>query len=177
MTPITSDLLARILQDYALKPTGIHGVAHWARVLENARRLAPSAGADANVIELFAVFHDSRRQNDAVDHGHGRRGAELARQLRGQYFEIDDTGFGLLEYACQEHTSGKTLADPTVQVCWDADRLDLLRVGIRPWAKFLCTEAAKDPATLAWANERAERRLVPELVHSEWGWTAVDSNQ
>jgi hypothetical protein len=33
--------------------------------------------------------------------------------------------------------------DITVQTCWDADRLDLPRVGIQPLPQFLCTEAAK----------------------------------
>jgi uncharacterized protein len=38
----------------------------------------------------------------------------------------------LLAYAFREHTSGYTDADITVQVCWDADSLELGRVGIPP---------------------------------------------
>lgn len=38
---------------------------------------------------------------------------------------------------------------------WDADRLDLGRVGIRPNARYLCTEPAKDPAFITWAYERS----------------------
>jgi hypothetical protein len=33
--------------------------------------------------------------------------------------------------------------DPTVQTCWDADRLDLGRVGIKPHPDFLSPFAAK----------------------------------
>ena len=152
MSILTPKLIERILEDYSLPFGGIHGVPHWARVLENGRKLAGSAQADLDVIELFAVFHDSRRVNDQRDDGHGNRGAQLARQLRGDYFELDDLRFTLLDYACAWHTSGLTIADPRVQICWDADRLDLLRVGTRPRSKLLCTEAAQQPDVLEWAN-------------------------
>ena len=32
--------------------------------------------------------------------------------------------------ACTDHTKGQTAADITIQTCWDADGLDLARVGI-----------------------------------------------
>ena len=170
MSLITSSLVAHILEDYALPRTGVHGVAHWARVLENGRRLASlTAGVDLDVIELFAVFHDSRRVNESIDWGHGKRGGELARLLLGEYFALDEARLGLLQYACDEHTSGKTRADPSVQVCWDADRLDLLRVGIRPRASLLCTEAARRPQILEWANDKAMRFEIPGLISQEWG--------
>ncbi len=170
MSLLTPALLSRILQGYALPRSGVHGVAHWARVLENGRRVAAlTPGAEAEVIELFSVFHDARRINEAWDHGHGSRGAELARELRGEYFDIDDARFMLLEYACQEHTSGKREADPSVQVCWDADRLDLLRVGTRPRPELLCTDAARTQEIMEWANRRASRFVAPELIRQEWG--------
>ncbi len=169
MSLLTPALLSRILDGYALRPNGIHGVAHWARVLENGQRLAAlTPGADLDVVELFAVFHDARRVNDQRDDGHGQRGAELARELRGSYFELDEARFSLLEYACREHTSGFIKADPTVQVCWDADRLDLLRVFTRPSPRLLCTDAARQPEIMAWANGRALRLEVPELVRTIW---------
>ncbi len=170
MSLLNYTLLSRILEGYALPRTGVHGVAHWARVLENGRRVAAlTPGADVQVVELFSVFHDARRVNEARDHGHGHRGAELARQLRGEYFDIDDARFALLEYACDEHTTGLTQADPSVQVCWDADRLDLLRVGTHPRSERLCTAAARTSEIMDWANRRASRFEVPELIYNEWG--------
>ena len=170
MSLLTQSLLSRILEDYALPRRGVHGVAHWARVLENGRRLlALTPGADAQVVEFFSVFHDARRVNEAWDYGHGRRGADLARQLRGRYFDLDESRFALLEYACNEHTSGLTQADPSVQVCWDADRLDLLRVGTRPRGELLCTAAARTSEIMDWANRRASRFDVPELIYNDWG--------
>ena len=70
-------------------------VPHWARVLENGRRLLEATGARRDIVELFAVFHDSQRINGGIDDGHGRRGAELAGNLRGVVYELDDEAFDL----------------------------------------------------------------------------------
>jgi uncharacterized protein len=50
---------------------------------------------------------------------------------------------GLLGFACEEHTNGGVAPDPTVGACWDADRLNLWRVGIRPDPRLLTTGAAR----------------------------------
>jgi uncharacterized protein len=166
---ITSQLLQAIRNQYRLSWNGCHGVAHWARVRENGLRIAASTpGVNIQVVEFFAVFHDSRRQNEGWDQGHGQRGGELAKLLRGTLFEVTDEEFALLYNACRYHTDGKTEADPTVQACWDADRLDLARVGKMPNPKYLCTPAAKDPEMIRWANERACRWFVPQLAIDEW---------
>lgn len=170
MLPL-NPIVHAILKGYALSPDGIHGIGHWARVLENGLRLAEVTGANRQVVQLFAIFHDSRRINDVIDTGHGQRGAELASQFRGNMFDLPDDDFELLCTACVGHTDGLTDADITVQTCWDADRLDLGRVGIMPEPKKLCTEAAKIPAVLKWADGRAGFRVVPEFVKSEWGIT------
>ena len=49
----------------------------------------------------------------------------------------------LLTEALIYHSDGYTEADITVQVCWDADHLDLSRVGIKPAPHKLCTAPAK----------------------------------
>jgi uncharacterized protein len=166
---IPKELLSVILEQYSLPIFEVHGVSHWARVLENGRLLAERAGANLEVVELFAVFHDSCRINEGTDPSHGARGAKLASELRGKLFDLPEADFRLLQLACVQHTNGKTQADLTVQVCWDSDRLDLYRVDICPHPDRLCTDAARDPAVIAWANERASTRLVPELVWQEWG--------
>jgi uncharacterized protein len=45
----------------------------------------------------------------------------------------------------------------TVLTCWDADRLDLGRVGIKPNPHRLCTAAARDPMMIEWAYKRSIR--------------------
>ena len=158
------DLLTEILSHYPLEPNGLHGIGHWARVLENGRRLAEKTGAMIEVVELFALFHDSQRQNDGYDPGHGSRGARLAEIMRGKWFDLSDLAFDHLVDACALHTNGFVDADITVQTCWDADRLDLSRVGIAPDKNRLCTAAARDSNILWWANERARAEFVPEWV-------------
>ena len=66
------------MKKYALPPHGIHGVAHWARVMENGLRLAEATGANSDIIQLFALFHDACRINEGRDACHAVRGAMLA---------------------------------------------------------------------------------------------------
>jgi hypothetical protein len=56
----------------------------------------------------------------------------------------------------------------TVQTCWDADWLDLGRVGIMPDPRYLCTIAAKQPEFLNWAYERSRLLYEPEIC-GQWG--------
>lgn len=150
-------LIAAIRSQYRLRWDGIHGLAHWERVRENGLRLAGHTGARADVVEFFAYFHDACRNNDSHDPDHGARGAVLARALAGSVFDLDVEGLGLLVEACTGHTRGETSAGITVATCWDADRLDLARVGKRPRPERLCTAAARDPAIIAWACDRSRR--------------------
>ena len=75
----------------------------------------------------------------------------------------------MLQRACQGHTHERTHPDVTIQTCWDADRLDLGRVGITPHPSRLCTEVAKRPDILKWADGRGAFEVVPLFVFEEWG--------
>ncbi len=127
-----------------------------ARVLENGWRIADLSGANREVVSLFAYLHDAKRRNNAVDPGHGKRGAAFARTLRGSLITLSDSDFDLLADACEQHTDGLTDSDVTIQACWDADRLDLGRIGVRPNPEFLCTDAAKRPEIIDWAYRRSQ---------------------
>lgn len=164
-------LLHAILAEYALPLDGYHGVAHWARVLENGQRLATETGANLTVVTLFAVLHDALRVNEDSDPDHGPRAAAWAQEIRGKWITLDDQAFRLLHRACSGHTHERTHPDVTIQTCWDADRLDLGRVGVTPHPSRLCTEAAKRREILDWAQARATTRVVPALVQDEWGVT------
>ena len=148
-------VIEAVRAEYRLRWEGTHGLPHWERVRENGLRLAASTGARADVVELFAYFHDSRRANEGRDPEHGARGADLARALAGTVFSLDDAGLELLFAACCGHTHGKSAADPTIATCWDADRLDLGRVGTMPLPQRLCTAAARDPEVIRWAWTRS----------------------
>ncbi len=148
---IARALIDIIRRGFALDWKGVHGAPHWARVRDIGLRLARVNQARADVVELFAFIHDSKRQHERHDPEHGLRAAEFARSLRGSHIFLEDDAFEMLTFACVHHSDGLLQADITVQTCWDADRLDLGRVGIRPAAERLCTNAAKDPAMLKWA--------------------------
>jgi len=117
----------------------------------------------------FAVLHDSRRVNEVTDPEHGPRAAEFAGKLRGTVFDLDDREFDLLYRACEGHTHERNHPDVTIQTCWDSDRLDLGRVGITPHPSRLCTEVAKRPETIKWADGRASVGVVPNFVLEDWG--------
>ena len=153
-----------ILRYYRLSPDGIHGVAHWGRVLETGKVLARKTGANIRIVQLFALFHDSCRENDGRDPEHGARGAALAEKVNGRLCRISSDELRLLQDACTRHTYGLTEADVTVQTCWDSDRLDLLRVGKAPDPRWLCTSAARDPEMIAWANVRSEGGMMTDLA-------------
>ena len=118
-------IIRAVLDGYILDRRGIHGLGHWARVIENGLRLAEKTGADERIVRLFAVFHDSRRENEGIDTGQGRRGTEFAAGLRNSLIELADPDFEHLSFACAHHTGTDFHPDPTIQTCWNADRLAL----------------------------------------------------
>lgn len=164
-------MLQRLRNQFALSWWGIHGVSHWARVAENAREIAKCVDdVDHDVLSWFAMFHDARRATDHADPDHGRRGAELARSMRAE-LGLDDDQMALLVDACAGHSEGLTTTDPTIGVCWDADRLDLPRVGVPVDTRLLSTESAID--LIPWAANRALRQARPKMLDSPI-WTTVD---
>ena len=70
------------------------------------------------------------------------------RLMRSKLFQ---PALEILVKACEEHTLGTLTTDPTMGTCWDADRLDLWRVGIYPRAEYMCTEEAKKKEIIEWA--------------------------
>lgn len=153
---ISQELVDYIQQTYTLRWNGIHGFEHWVRVHENGIRLAQLNGANQTVVGLFAFTHDMARLSDGLDLEHGPRAAErIIAELQGRFIYLTPEELHLLTQAVKLHTRGLTEADITVQTCWDADRLDLWRAGIRPSAKRLCTPQARDPEIIAWAMARS----------------------
>jgi len=129
-----------------------HGPSHWLTVRRNGLYLARHHAADEEIVRLFAVFHDSCREDEYADPLHGPRGAQLAIAFRqAGHFQLDDTRMTLLVTACEIHNGAPPQTDPTLAVCLDADRLDLGRVGITPDPEYLSTPTAKFIATRqAW---------------------------
>ena len=122
----------------------LHGPAHWRRVASFGAQLCrETRGADSHVVAIFAALHDTQRYTDGRDPHHGRRAAELAYRLRGTLFKATDEQFEVLVEAISKHADGLVAEDPTIGCCWDADRLDLPRCGIRVDPAMLSTSVAK----------------------------------
>jgi uncharacterized protein len=154
---IGRELIQVIRKQFVLNWKGLHGAPHWVRVRENGLRLAETTGANTQVVEIFAFLHDSQRRNDDSDNEHGPRAARFAQALAGSVFELTPSALEDLLTACRGHSDGLRTGNITVLTCWDADRLDLGRVGIKPRPEYLCTDAARDPAILEWAYKRSIR--------------------
>jgi uncharacterized protein len=146
-------LLKVILAQFRIKQHGAHGPSHWARVRKHGLTVGSAVGADLLVVELFAFLHDSQRENEYSDPSHGARAAAYAQSLNGTYFSLSPEQLEKLCIAMTGHSEGKIHQDPTIQTCWDADRLDLGRVGTKPRAKYLSAEGAKYiESAYAWST-------------------------
>ncbi len=69
--------------------------------------------------------------------------------------DFTDEEVSLLEKACRYHTTEHHTGNPTIDVCFDADRLNLCRVGIVPNPKLMATEQG--------ANYAANIHLINKL--------------
>ncbi|TKB06672.1 hypothetical protein [Desulforhopalus sp. IMCC35007] len=161
MSAVSKELLEAIREHYPLNWTGTHGVIHWSRVYDIGAKLSEQQGVNARVVQLFSIFHDSQRENEHKDPGHGRRGAQLAEKLR-DIIPLNDSEFELLQAACCLHTSTISHGDITVQACFDSDRLDLGRVDIYPDPELLCTPLAKEIETIQWAYGKSLIHQLPD---------------
>lgn len=157
---ITRELMRDIQDNLLLSKTSIHGPDHWARVRKNGLLLCPYTGADPVVVELFSVIHDSQRWDDGRDLHHGPRAAMYAERAYMKLFFCTARQMDALLQACTGHTTGLHVSDPTVQTCWDADRLDIGRCGFDVDPHFLGTHAARNAHMLAYAT--AASRGAPD---------------
>ena len=62
--------------------------------------------------------------------------------------DVNDNDIHLLKEACRLHTVATKTGNPTIDACFDADRLDLRRVGIIPDPARMATKKGKKIASL-----------------------------
>jgi uncharacterized protein len=125
----------------------LHGLDHWWRIWRNAQLLVSDpifSKVDMEIVGLYALFHDSMRLSEGKDIEHGHRGYKLFERMafRVDFFKeyMTQRQSELFFEACVEHSQGQCSIDPTIAVCWDADRLDLHRKGIFPDPHLMSTE-------------------------------------
>lgn len=132
------ELIAFAERDWHLDD--LHGMPHWKRVERNALILATDE-VNVNVIRAFAYLHDRWRFDNGWDVEHGPRAAQNIIGLRDTILAaLTDEEILQLRTACSKHTSHHRTGDITIDTCFDADRLDLVRVGVTPDPLKMATE-------------------------------------
>lgn len=147
-----------------------HGPDHWHRVGQHARAVARAEGIDPLIPHLFALVHDSQRENDGLDPLHAPRAAEFINENRDSLFSfLTDSQVSTLSHACRHHSDGMVDGDQVVRACWDGDRLDLGRVGIEPAPELLCTDYGRRADVIRHACRMNGFRLPEQEFDYERG--------
>ena len=150
-----AELTQRVHAVSPLVHSEAHGDHHWRLVAWTGYHLMRELPTvDPLVVLLFALFHDSQRENEYDDPDHGRRGGALARRmLERAPWTVTKDQLDTLVTACELHTEAERSSEATLGVCWDSDRLNLWRVGIRPTFRYLSTAPAREPGRIEWSRK------------------------
>lgn len=129
--------------EFGLSDSLIHTKEHCARVLLLALIIADKIGLsdkEMDELSIAAVFHDSRRIDDWLDRGHGKRASEYYKDYcHNNNIPFDIQVYYIIHYHDQNDDIGllEIGKDPSVQeICIllyqifkDADALDRFRLG------------------------------------------------
>ncbi|HIG0358565.1 TPA: hypothetical protein ACX96Z_000117 [Clostridium sporogenes] len=121
----------------------MHTKYHCARVLLLALIIAHHielSDEEMEVLSMAAVFHDSRRLDDWLDTGHGKRAAEYYKESYFKYdISFDERTYYVMAYHDRDDALGVTeiLNSPTInencillyKIFKDSDGLDRFRLG------------------------------------------------
>jgi len=121
--------------------TETHGLPHLRNVSYTAGRIASAVNEDIEAAVVAGFLHDCARQDDNGGREHAYESALMARGIIQEHYphlEVERL------YACIAlHADGKVTEDMLIGSVWDADRLDLARIGIEVREEFLSTLIAK----------------------------------
>jgi uncharacterized protein len=169
---MTGREILRKLAGFARHPSQIHGPAHWARVQRFGALLAETEDlppAARTCVEVFAQIHDLAREDDGGGNQHAIDGAFYMDEVVSAVFDgqLSHDQIETIRAAIRYHSDGtvaqqasedglfeglewpRDLLVRTVGCCWDADRIDLLRVGIYPAPEFMSTSGWRDVLALS----------------------------
>lgn len=119
----------------------IHGIPHLRRVAVTAGRIAASIGEDIESAVVAGFLHDCARNDDGGGTRHAHDSAVLAKKLLSMFYPHLDAI--RLYDAIAQHADGITTKDLLIACVWDADRLDLRRLGIEVNPDLLSTSIAR----------------------------------
>lgn len=173
----------------------IHGVAHWTRVHRFGLLLAESLKLSEEqriAIALFGWTHDLARTDDGGGNLHAIYGEKHVQYVIEILFnDFPDPILEIVKMAILYHSDGLNIEEAvselpimekspwsreatinTIGCCWDADRLDLLRLSILPKVSKMSTPYWQDILPLAAKlNKQSSLLNKPEIESSnidEW---------
>ena len=164
--------------DFWLKTSDKHTKEHCARVLLYCLLIADKKSLSKELRDILctaAVFHDSRRQDDWLDVGHGQRAADYYKSFcseKGRSFE--QRCYDVMAYHDRDDQLGidtirsRIPQEPDAvllyQIFKDADALDRFRLGPGGFdPKYLRTNEAKELAEYArsvWEECRPKEQEI-----------------
>ena len=142
------------VRELAWHVSDLHGVAHWARVYRYGKALASGLRLHPtykDCIEIFAWTHDLARIDDSGGPQHAKDGARYFDAYVSMVFpHLTSMQCNIIHTAIYHHAEGISADEGwhegwfthldgskddilnTIGCCWDADRLDLLRLDMEP---------------------------------------------
>lgn len=162
--------------DFWLKNSEKHTKEHCSRVLLFCLLIADKRGLsqkETDTLCMAAVFHDSRRQDDWYDVGHGQRAAEYYQEYCAAHdLKFEQQCYDIIYYHDRDDQvgidaiSGRNIPDQNgvllYQIFKDADALDRFRLGAGGLdIKYLRTDEARSLyhyAKMVWFHYYAEER-------------------
>ena len=134
-----------------------HGPGHWRRVARFGEAFWMHMRVDPDVIQAFAYLHDIERRDNLVDIDHGLRACWLIDLIRDTVlWHLGPRQIHLLKKACRLHSGGGRTGIPTIDACFDADRLDLPRSGTAVDPRRLATHLGRDISVSKWYRDIME---------------------
>lgn len=114
------------------------GFPHSLRVDKGINLLSQKMGMSGSGVGAFAYWHDVVRAK-GHDPEHGKRASEVIEQsrTRNKFKTVD---VDRLSFACEHHSTMLRSGDTLIDICFDADRLDLFYRGITPDPSLMATE-------------------------------------
>ncbi|KPK51654.1 MAG: hypothetical protein AMS22_10545 [Thiotrichales bacterium SG8_50] len=167
----TNTIIKRLMPFAGHPRSRIHGPAHWARVHRFGQALSEHLDLSRDGTQCVAVFawtHDLARIDDGGGNQHAHDGASLLDPAWATVFpDLSVEQVELVRTAVRYHSDGLTAEaayyhgyfdhlghddDEVIAIigcCWDADRLDLLRLGAQPKTRYMSTDGWRKVLPLA----------------------------
>lgn len=126
---------------------------------------------DKDVVQWFAYLHDSMSKDKKYDPKHGEKAASYIDEIRNDYLQdLSEIQIVKLKKACTLHSTIISTGDITIDVCFDADRLDSPKFGRVTDIEKMATRIGKD---LAHARISALRLYAEPYVRDTFQFNDV----